>query len=107
MEALILSCSTGGGHNAAAAAVKGELEKRGHHVTMMDPYELVSRKLAEEIGALYVRMVQRMPRMFGVVYSLGSVVRRVPGKSPVYYANIRVAKRLRVYLKQQIGRAHV
>ena len=52
MEALILSCSTGGGHNAAAAAVKGELEKRGHHVTMMDPYELVSRKLAEEIGAL-------------------------------------------------------
>ena len=100
MEALILSCSTGGGHNAAAAAVKGELEKRGHHVTMMDPYELVSRKLAEEIGALYVRMVQRMPRMFGVVYSLGSVVRRVPGKSPVYYANIRVAKRLRVYLKQ-------
>ena len=67
---------------------------------MMDPYELVGHKLAEEIGALYVRMVQRMPRMFGVVYSLGSVVRRVPGKSPVYYANIRVAKKLRVYLKQ-------
>ena len=50
MDALILSCSTGGGHNAAGTAIKEELEVRGHHVTMMDPYELVSHKLAEEVG---------------------------------------------------------
>ena len=36
MDALILSCSTGGGHNAAGTAIKEELEVRGHHVTMMD-----------------------------------------------------------------------
>ena len=30
MEALILSCGTGGGHNAAGYAVKEELERRGH-----------------------------------------------------------------------------
>ncbi len=100
MDALILSCSTGGGHNAAGAALKGELERRGHHVTMMDPYELVSHRLAVEIGSLYVKMVQHSPRLFGVVYSLGSVVRKVPGKSPVYYANIAVAKKLREYLKE-------
>ena len=40
MDALILSCSTGGGHNAAGFAIKEELEYRGHRVTMMDPYEL-------------------------------------------------------------------
>ena len=97
---MILSCSTGGGHNAAGAAIRDELEARGHHVTMMDPYELVSHKLAEEIGNVYVKMVQRSPKLFGVVYALGGMVRRVPGKSPVYYANIAVAKKLKEYLDE-------
>lgn len=100
MDALILSCSTGGGHNAAGAAIREELEARGHHVVMLDPYELVSRKLAEEIASVYVKMVQRSPHLFGLVYTLGGVVRHVPGKSPVYYANIAVAKRLKEYLEE-------
>lgn len=100
MDALILSCSTGGGHNAAGAAIREELEARGHHVTMMDPYELVSHRLAQEIANIYVKMVQRSPHLFGFVYYLGSAVRHVPGKSPVYYANIAVAKKLREYLDE-------
>lgn len=98
MDALILSCSTGGGHNAAGTAIKRELEARGHKVVMMDPYELISHKLAVQVGNTYVKMVQRMPGMFGFVYSLGGLVRHVPGKSPVYYANIAVAKKLKNYL---------
>lgn len=100
MDALILSCSTGGGHNAAGAAIREELEARGHQVTMMDPYELVSHKLAQEIANVYVKMVQRSPHLFGLVYYLGSLVRHVPGKSPVYYANIAVAKKLKEYLEE-------
>ena len=100
MDALILSCSTGGGHNAAGFAIKEELEYRGHRVTMMDPYELVSHKLATEVGNVYVKMVQRSPKFFGFIYSLGSLVRKVPGKSPVYYANIAVAKKLSIYLRE-------
>ena len=38
MEALILSCSTGGGHNTAAQAVFEALTERGHHAVRMDPY---------------------------------------------------------------------
>ena len=45
MDALILSCSTGGGHNAAGFAVKEELERRGHKVTMLDPYTLAGKSL--------------------------------------------------------------
>ena len=100
MDALILSCSTGGGHNAAGFAIKEELEYRCHRVTMMDPYELVSHKLATEVGNVYVKMVQRSPKFFGFIYSLGSLVRKVPGKSPVYYANIAVAKKLSIYLRE-------
>ena len=45
MDALILSCSTGGGHNPAGFAVKHELERRGHKVTMLDPYTLAGKSL--------------------------------------------------------------
>ena len=100
MDALILSCSTGGGHNTAARALKEELEERGHHVTMMDPYELVSDRLAEEIGNAYVKTVQVTPKMFGMIYVLGNLVRKVPFQSPVYYANVAVAKKLRTYLEE-------
>lgn len=99
MDALILSCGTGGGHNAAGTAVKQELESRGHHAVMLDPYDLVSHKLAIKVGKTYIRIAQCLPRVFGFIYLLGALVRRLPGKSPVYYANIPVAKRLMAYLE--------
>ena len=53
MEALILSCSTGGGHNTAAQAVFEALTERGHHAVRMDPYTLVSEELANKVGQTY------------------------------------------------------
>ena len=50
MEALILSCSTGGGHNTAAQAVFEALTERGHHAVRMDPYTLVSEELQIKSG---------------------------------------------------------
>ena len=38
MDVLILSCGTGGGHNAAGTAIAEELKRRGHRVTMFNPY---------------------------------------------------------------------
>ncbi len=100
MDALILSCSTGGGHNAAGFAIRDELLLRGHHVDMIDPYSLISQKLANQVGDTYVKMVQHSPKLFGFTYSLGSLVRRIPGQSPVYYANIQAAKKLEEYLEK-------
>ena len=47
MEALILSCGIGGGHDAAGRAVAEALERRGHRVTFMDPYQLAGEGAAE------------------------------------------------------------
>ena len=49
MDALILTCGTGGGHNSAAKAVKEEMERRGHHVHLMNPYMLRSMALTRAI----------------------------------------------------------
>ena len=100
MDALILSCSTGGGHNAAGEALREELAGRGHHVEMFDPYSLISHRLAAGVGNVYIRLVQKSPSLFGIVYLLGEMFRRLPFRSPVYFANKRPARVLERYLKQ-------
>lgn len=100
MEALILTCSTGGGHNAAAYAAAEELTLRGHHVKVLDPYALIGEWVAKAVGGTYVRMVQISPRMFGIVYKMGDVYRKLPFKSPVYEINGMLAKRLESYFNE-------
>lgn len=91
MEALILSCSTGGGHNTAAQAVFEALTERGHHAVRMDPYTLVSEELANKVGQTYIKLVQKSPKLFGAVYDLGNAYRKLPGRSPVYHINGKMA----------------
>lgn len=98
MDALILSCSTGGGHNACGKAVKEELELRGHNVVMMDPYDLVSSTLSALIGNVYIKMVQHSTGLFGFIYKLGNLYRKLPFKSPVYHFNKKPAQRLGEYI---------
>lgn len=100
MEALILSCSTGGGHNTAAQAVFEALNKRGHHAVRMDPYTLVSEELANKVGQTYVKLVQKSPKLFGAVYDLGNAYRRLPGRSPVYHINGKMAPHMQKYLAE-------
>lgn len=100
MEALILSCSTGGGHNTAAQAVAEELSRRGHTVTTLDPYQLVGDKLAITVGNAYVKLVQKVPFLFGIIYKIGNAYQRLPIHSPVYWVNGRMIKYLHPYLQE-------
>lgn len=101
MEALILSCGTGGGHNAAGRAVKEELEARGHRAVMLDPYKLAGEKLSCRIDNTYIKLAQEAPGAFGFIYSLGEMVRKIPGGSPVYWANSRMADCMNGYLQSE------
>ena len=98
MDALILSCGTGGGHNSAAKAIAAEMHMRGHRTTILNPYTLYSQKLAAKIDSTYVSMVQNRPFLFGAVYSAGQMYRKLPCKSPVYYVNRRMIPIMENYL---------
>lgn len=98
MEALILSCSTGGGHNAAGNAVADELIRRGHHAVMLDPYALVGRPMEYAVSGVYVEIAKKTPSLFGKMYGLSDKFREIPGKSPIYYANLLMGDRLADYL---------
>lgn len=100
MEALILSCGTGGGHNMAGQAVADELERRGHTVTFLDPYQLAGKKTADHVSNLYIKLVQHSPRAFGWLYSLGEAYRNLPIHSPVYWMNGKMAAVMGQYLDE-------
>ncbi len=98
MEALILSCGTGGGHDAAAAALLEEMERRGDGAVLLDPYTLVSPGLGRAVGNGYIRLAQRHPQLFGLLYLAGDLFRRLPVMSPVYEVNRPMARPLGQYL---------
>lgn len=100
MDALILTCGTGGGHNAAAQAMQTELVRRGHNVTIMNPYELHGEKLVKMIDQGYIQLVQKAPWGFGAIYRIGDTYRRLPFRSPVYYVNRKMEKKMEAFLKE-------
>ncbi len=100
MEALVLSCATGGGHHAAAEAVCEALANRGHHADFLDPYTLCGKNRDVHVGNCYIKCVQRAPGLFGMIYRLGNLYRRFPGKSPVFWANKKMADFMQEYLER-------
>ncbi len=100
MDALILSCGTGGGHNSAGRAIQAELTARGHRAVMLNPYTLHSEGLAGRIDSLYVRTAQRVPRVFGAIYGAGELYRKLHFRSPVYYANGGMISAMQEYLEE-------
>lgn len=100
MEALILTCSTGGGHNSAAYAVKEELIRRGERVTLLNPYGLYSKKLEKGIDQSYVSLVQNLPHCFGALYKLGELYRKLPLPSPIYWLNGKMVWVMEGYLRK-------
>ena len=99
MNVLIMSCGTGGGHNSAAMAVKAEMERGGHTVTLLNPYDLRSGKLAHVVDEAYIRVATYTPIFFGILYTLGNLYRRLPWHSPVYLLNRRMAGKMDAYFK--------
>ena len=101
MRVLILSCNTGEGHNAAGQAIKEQLEAQGHEAVMLDMMSFGRKHTSALVGGGYVKTVTLMPKVFGMVYQAGQLVRKIKCKSPVYYANARLAKPLKRYLEKE------
>lgn len=92
MKILILSCNTGEGHNAAGRAIQEAAVRLGHEADLKDAMLLKSRRTSKIISGLYIGIVKRFPHLFGFIYKLGSLISNRHLKSPVYWANTRLAK---------------
>ena len=100
MDALILSCGTGGGHDSAAKAIIEAMSMHGHKAEMLNPYTLKSDRLAKSIDKTYIRAARKAPHAFGAVYKIGDLYRGLPFRSPIYLANRRMNAVLREYIAE-------
>ncbi len=97
---LILSCSTGGGHHAAARALEETLNMMGYEARALDMMALATKHRAKIIGGIYVGIVKYVPVLFRIGYFLGSKLSSRRIWSPVYWLNSRMAPYVEQYLEK-------
>lgn len=100
MKVLILSCNTGEGHNVAGKAMKEALENEGNEAVMLDYMRLASVNISKAVGGAYINVAKHTPHFFYLLYKAGLKISSDKRKSPVYYANLLMAKYLKRYLEE-------
>lgn len=97
---LILSCSTGGGHHAAARALEETLNTMGYEAKALDMMALATKRRAKIVGGIYVGIVKYVPVLFRIGYFLASKLTSHRIWSPVYWLNSRMAPYVAQYLEK-------
>ncbi len=98
MKAVLLTCNTGQGHNAAALAIGNALTARGVECVTLDALAFLGENVSEAIAGMFVNIAVKTPRAFGFMYQAGEFISSDKRKSPVYYANALYAENLHRYL---------
>lgn len=86
MRILVMSCTAGEGHNAAAKALVEQVRALGHDCRFLDTLSLRSRLQSEAVGNFYAAMVKYTPMLFKATYDVTDVTSRSDRHSPVYHA---------------------
>ncbi len=99
MKALLLSCSTGEGHNHCALAVREALDSRGHETEFLDMLQLFGEPGPLSIETVLNTLSSKAPEVFGLMYRAGEMYSATKVTSPVYVANIRHARQLEAFIR--------
>lgn len=99
MKILLLSCSTGEGHNHCALAVKEVLDARGHETSFLDMLHMFGAPGPLSFDKILNRISTKAPDVFGVMYHAGAMYSATGVTSPVYMANIRHARQLNAFIR--------
>lgn len=95
---LILTCSTGEGHNSAAKALESVLAVKGVCCVIKDVLSFKSEKASGRASALYSAVIKKTPKLFGLAFTIGKIYDGLKLPSPVYSANAKYADRLYAYI---------
>lgn len=68
MRVLILTCNTGGGHNACARAIQEMFHKNGHSCEAADAISFVSERLSKFMDWGHTTMYRHIPKLFRLGY---------------------------------------
>lgn len=100
MKVLLLSCSTGGGHNSCAHYIEEELKANNIECIFKDFYDIVNINAKELSSKLYLSTLGGNGEIFKSVYKLGELYSKTRIKSPVYLVNKLHCNSMYNYIKE-------
>lgn len=100
MKVLILTCPTGGGHNACANYIHEELKLNNISSDVVDFYDIVNKHGKKLSKNLYLGSLKGNAKIFKNVYKLGELYDETSLISPVYLVNKLHTKKLFNYIKE-------
>lgn len=101
MKVLVLSCSTGGGHNKAAANIVGNLQSHGILATYQNYLELFDRKNQTLVEEFYYKSLLGNGKFFKEIYKLGELYNKTKLTSPVYILNKHGKEKLKELIQKE------
>lgn len=107
MKALVLSCSTGQGHNVAAHAIAEEFVARGIECVAKDVLEFADHDNVPMVVKDYLvkdaydDLVMKHPQIFRGAFAVGEHLSASKHRSPIYFANSTYAGNLGAYLTHE------
>lgn len=99
MKPLILSCNTGGGHNAAGKALLEQFRADGIPADFADALAIAGHSVSHRVDRLYVGITTKTPVVFKAMYKAGGAISNPYLKSPVYAANRIYRRKICDYIK--------
>lgn len=101
MKAIILTMSTGSGHNIASGAIKEYLVSKGVDATVIDAYKYFNKKLSFLIEKGYVWSAKYVPYMYGKFYN--GIEKHNPDSRMAWssFCNSIVARQFARYISRQ------
>ena len=107
MKALILSCNTGGGHNACATAVQEAMALRGIVCDIRDALAFISKGISGIVSGAHVWLYRHLPGFYGRGYRYAENHPGTMGKKSVAYRLLKLGTgRLRRFIQKE-GYTHV
>lgn len=100
MKVLVLSCATGGGHNACARYIEEEFRKNGIPCDFVDYFSLIGKKASKRAEKIYVSTTKCNGRLFKEFYKLGELYEKTNLTSPVYALNKLAKEKLSKYIEE-------
>ena len=99
MKILVLSCSTGGGHNACGHYIEKEFKKNNIICDFADYFDILGPKAKQRSEKIYLGSTKGNGNLFKLAYKIGEAYSKTGITSPVYSLNKLGKDKLYSYIK--------
>ena len=98
MKILVLSCSTGGGHNACGHYIEEEFKENNIICDFVDYFDILGPKAKERSEKIYLDTTKGNGGVFKIVYKLGEAYSKTGITSPVYSFNKLMKNKIKLFI---------